>query len=136
MSHYSLVPRLGLGITWARQFWHDNCYHLTTATTKSGLLHLCMLSFFALDVPSFLFAYFTIALKRGVNEIKNIILFTLCLPQLLYSEDTVLTLLLTLTSPVTIYPADGLSCSFMLNLKRFFLSKFDKKLPKLHILIQ
>ena len=136
MSHYFLVPRLGLGTTWARQFWHDNCYHLNTTTTKSGLLHLCILSFLVLEVPSFLFAYFTIALNHGVNEIKNIILFTLCLPQLLYSEDTVLTLLLILTSPVTIYPADGLSCSFVLNLKRFFLSKFDKKLPKLHILIQ
>ena len=44
-------------------------------------------------------------------------------------------LLFTLTSPVTIYPADGLSCSFLLNLQRFFLSKFDKKLSKLHILI-
>ena len=99
-SHYTLVLRLGIGIAWARQFWHDNCYHLTTATTKSGLLHLCMLSLLVLEVPSFLFA---IALRHGVNEVKNTILFTLCLPQLIlsaiYSMDKVMTLLLTLTSP-------------------------------------
>ena len=55
---------------------------LQTANTKSGLLHLCMLSLLVLEVLSFLFAYFTIALKHGVNEDTNIILFTLCLPQL------------------------------------------------------
>ena len=99
-----------------------------------------MLSLLVLEVPSFLFAYFTrVALKHGVNEVKNM-LFTLCLRQLILSatilEDKVLALLLTLTSPITIYPANGLSCSFLLNLQRFFLSKFDRKLPKLHILIQ
>ena len=62
-----------------RQFQHDNCYHPTTANTKSGLLHLCML---VLEVPSFLFAYLTIALKHGLNEVTNIILFFLFLPQL------------------------------------------------------
>ena len=56
-----------------------------TATTKSGLLHLCMLSLLVLEVPSFLFAYFTVALEHGVNEVKNIILFILCLPQLILS---------------------------------------------------
>ena len=96
-----------------------------------------MLSLLVLEVPSFLFAYFTIALRHGVNEVKNTILFTLCLPQLIlsaiYSMDKVLTLLLTLTSPITIYPVIGLSCSLFFNLQRFFLSKFDKKLLKLHI---
>ena len=88
------------------------------------LLHLCMLSLLVLEVPSFLFAYFTIALKHGVNEVTNIILFTLLLTSA-YSEDKVLSLLFTLTSPVTIYPADGHSCSFLLNLQRFSLSQFD-----------
>ena len=78
-------PETGLGIAWVRQFWHDNCYHPTTANTKSGLLHLCMLSLLVLEVPSFLFAYFTIALKHGLNEVTNIILFTLFLPQLILS---------------------------------------------------
>ena len=52
--------------------------------TKSGLLQiLCMLSLLVLEVPSFLFVYFTIALKHGVNEVTNTILFTLCLLSLL-----------------------------------------------------
>ena len=80
-------PETGLGIARVRQFWHDNCYHPTTANTKSGLMHLCMLSLLVLQlhVPSFLFAYFTIALKHGLNEVTNIILFTLFLPQLILS---------------------------------------------------
>ena len=78
-------PETGLGIAWVRQFWHDNCYYPTTANTKSGLLHLCMLSLLVLEVPSFLFAYFTISLKHGLKEVTNIILFTLCLPQLILS---------------------------------------------------
>ena len=53
----------------------------------------------------------------------------------LYSEDKALTLLLTLTRPLTIYPADGLSCSFLLNLQRFFLNLI-KTFSKLYILIQ
>ena len=85
VSRYFLVPRLGLGIACIRHFWHDSCYHPTTATTKSGLLHLYMLSLLLLEVPRFLFAYFTIALKQGVNEVTNIILFTLCLLQLILS---------------------------------------------------
>ena len=44
--------------------------------------YICILSLLVLEVPSFLFAYFTIALKHGVNDVTNIILFTVCLPQL------------------------------------------------------
>ena len=37
---------------------------------QSGFLHLCMLSLLVLEVPTFLFAYFTIILKHGVNEVE------------------------------------------------------------------
>ena len=138
MSHFFLFLRLGIVIAWAKQFWHDNCYHLTTATTKSGLLHLCMLSLLVLEVPSFLYAYFTIALRHGVNEVINTILFTLCLFQLIssaiYSMDKVLTLLLTLTSLVTFYPAEGLSCSLFLICKDSFFLNLIRNTQVAHLM--
>ena len=73
-----------------------------------------MLSLLILEVPSFLFAYFTIALKHGVNEVKisfySLFAYLSLYKVQLYSQDKVLTLLLTLL--VTIYPADGFLVEF------------------------
>ena len=68
------------------------------------------------------YLHFTIILKHAVNEVKisfySFFAYLSAYLVQLYSEDKVLTLLLTLTSPVTIYTADGLSCSFLMNLQR------------------